>query len=635
MDRDMAENWDDTDDPEERRRRQPLSNGQVMGFIAAYWTRLPLQFAAIIGLMFLATLADLTIPTAAGRLVDVVSRPARAPSQAWAAWASLSALYVVFSLVRTVAFRTSNSFYARNMERIVRAAFARVQDYSADWHANTFAGATVRRVSRAMWGFDAVSDATLLMLGPTVMVLIGLSISIGLRWPIAGLFTGVMVAAYMGVNIWLTQKYIRPANLRSNRLDSEIGAVLADAIAGNAAVKSFGAEAREVERFGQTTTRWRQAMTATWNRFNIMGLFQNLLLISLQAGLTALMVGRWARGEASPGDVAFAVTAFMLMSGYLRNFGEIFRALQRGIDDTMDVAAYMQQPPQIQDPADPAPFAPQLGLIRFEGVSFRYQGQSAAVYDAFDLTIQPGERVALVGPTGAGKSTFVKLLQRLYDLDAGRITVDGIDIASVRQSELRRAIAVAESVAPAILWVDEIDKAFAGSQGSGQTDGGTTARVFGTFLTWLSEKTAPVFVVATANDISQLPPELLRKGRLDEIFFVDLPSLEERQEIFRIHIARHNRAVEKFDVAALGKASTDFSGAEIQEAINSALYDAFYDKGDISTESILAALAQTVPLAKTMDEQINRLRSWAEGRARNASVPREAHKASTVRRMEL
>ena len=442
MDRDMAENWDDTDDPEERRRRQPLSNGQVMGFIAAYWTRLPLQFAAIIGLMFLATLADLTIPTAAGRLVDVVSRPARTPSQAWAAWASLSALYVVFSLVRTVAFRTSNSFYARNMERIVRSAFARVQDYSADWHANTFAGATVRRVSRAMWGFDAVSDATLLMLGPTVMVLIGLSISIGLRWPLAGLFTGVMVAAYMGVNIWMTQKYIRPANLRSNRLDSEIGAVLADAIAGNAAVKSFGAEAREVERFGQTTTRWRQAMTATWNRFNIMGLFQNLLLISLQAGLTALMVSRWARGEASPGDVAFAVTAFMLMSGNLRNFGEIVRALQRGIDDTMDVAAYMQQPPQIQDPADPAPFAPQLGLIRFEGVSFRYQGQSAAVYDAFDLTIQPGERVALVGPTGAGKSTFVKLLQRLYDLDAGRITVDGIDIASVRQSELRRAIAV-------------------------------------------------------------------------------------------------------------------------------------------------------------------------------------------------
>jgi len=442
----MSENWDETDDPEERRRRQPLQNLEVLRFIAGFWTSLPLRFGAILLLMFVATIADVSIPTAAGRLVDAVSHPVtdhvRDPSEAWAAWAGLSVLYVLFLLLRTMAFRTSNGFYARNMEKIVRAAFARVQDYSADWHANTFAGATVRRVSRAMWGFDAVSDATLLMLGPTVLVLIGLAVSIGLRWPLAGLFTGVIVAAYMVVNIWMTQKYIRPANLRSNRLDSEIGAVLADAIAGNAAVKSFGAEARELERFGLTTTRWREAMTATWNRFNIMGLAQNLLLIALQAGLTALMVGRWAQGLASPGDVAFAVTAFMLMSGYLRNFGEIFRAMQRGLDDTMDVAAYMRQPPQILDPANPAPFAPQLGLIRFEGVAFRYAGQSAAVYEDFDLDIRPGERVALVGPTGAGKSTFVKLLQRLYDLDAGRITIDGIDIAGVRQAELRRAIAL-------------------------------------------------------------------------------------------------------------------------------------------------------------------------------------------------
>src|SRR5207248_899914 len=174
------------------------------------------------------------------------------------------------------------------------------------------------------------------------------------------------------------------------------------------------------------------------------------------------------------------------------------------------------------------------------------------------------------------------------------------------EENVRRAIAVAESVAPAILWVDEIDKAFAGSQGSGATDGGTTARVFGTFLTWLSEKTAPVFVVATANDISQLPPELLRKGRLDEIFFVDLPAREERAEIFRIHLARRGRDPMVFDVPALADASTDFSGAEVEEAINSALYDAFYGKEEITTDHVLRALGETVPLAKTMDEQINR-----------------------------
>ena len=178
------------------------------------------------------------------------------------------------------------------------------------------------------------------------------------------------------------------------------------------------------------------------------------------------------------------------------------------------------------------------------------------------------------------------------------------------------------SVAPAILWVDEIDKAFAGSQGSGVTDGGTTARVFGTFLTWLSEKAAPVFVVATANDISQLPPELLRKGRLDEIFFVDLPSPEERAEILHIHLIKRGRDATKFDLPALVVASSNFSGAEIEEAINSALYDAFYAHTEVTTEHILTSLAETVPLARTMDEQIGNLRNWAEGRARNASTAR-------------
>jgi hypothetical protein len=257
--------------------------------------------------------------------------------------------------------------------------------------------------------------------------------------------------------------------------------------------------------------------------------------------------------------------------------------------------------------------------------------------EAREFGLPAPKGILMLGVQGCGKSLCAKAVSNQWQLPLLRFDMGRMFGSLVGSSEenVRRAIAVAESVAPAILWVDEIDKAFAGSQGSGATDGGTTARVFGTFLTWLSEKTAPVFVVATANDISQLPPELLRKGRLDEIFFVDLPSLEERQEIFRIHIARHRRPVEKFDVLALAEASKDFSGAEIQEAINSALYDAFYDKGDITTASILAALAQTVPLAKTMDEQINRLRSWAEGRARNASVPREAHKTSTVRRMEL
>lgn len=238
---------------------------------------------------------------------------------------------------------------------------------------------------------------------------------------------------------------------------------------------------------------------------------------------------------------------------------------------------------------------------------------------AFGLPAPRG--VLLLGVQGCGKSLCAKAVASVWQMPLLRFDMGRMFGSYVGSSEenVRRAISVAESVAPAILWVDEIDKAFAGSQGSGTSDGGTTARVFGTFLTWLSEKTAPVFVVATANDISHLPAELLRKGRLDEIFFVDLPGPNERAEIFGIHLARRGRDVANFDLAALAEASGEFSGAEIEEAINSALYDAFYAGTDLEMSHLLAAIGETVPLARTMDEPIARLRAWADGRARNAS----------------
>jgi len=254
---------------------------------------------------------------------------------------------------------------------------------------------------------------------------------------------------------------------------------------------------------------------------------------------------------------------------------------------------------------------------------------------AFGLPSPKG--ILMLGVQGCGKSLCAKAVSSLWQLPLLRFDMGRMFGSLVGSSEenVRRAIAVAESVAPAILWVDEIDKAFAGSQGSGATDGGTTARVFGTFLTWLSEKIAPVFVVATANDISQLPPELMRKGRLDEIFFVDLPSEGERKEIFRIHLARRGRDPQLFDIETLAACGENFSGAEIEQAVISALYDAFYAKVELDTQHILEALRQTVPLAKTMDEQINRLRNWAEGRARNASTTRVPGAENQVRRMEF
>ena len=229
--------------------------------------------------------------------------------------------------------------------------------------------------------------------------------------------------------------------------------------------------------------------------------------------------------------------------------------------------------------------------------------------------------VLLIGVQGCGKSLCAKAVASLWEVPLLRFDIGRMFGSFVGSSEdnIRRAIQVAESVSPAILWVDEIDKAFAGSSNQAG-DSGTSARVLGTFLTWLNEKTAPVFVVATANDISSLPPELLRKGRLDEIFFVDLPGLTERQAIFSIHLRRRGREAEVFPLEELAAASEGFSGAEIEEAINSALYEAFYEQLPLSEGHLFAALRQSVPLSRTMEEQLSTLRGWAKGRARPAAT---------------
>jgi ATP-dependent 26S proteasome regulatory subunit len=239
---------------------------------------------------------------------------------------------------------------------------------------------------------------------------------------------------------------------------------------------------------------------------------------------------------------------------------------------------------------------------------------------AFGLPSPRG--VLMLGVQGCGKSLCAKAVSALWRLPLLRLDVGRIFNSLVGSSEenMRRAIHTAESVAPCILWVDEIDKAFGGLSGS-STDSGTSQRVLGTFLTWLAEKTSAVFVAATANNVSILPPELLRKGRFDEIFFVDLPNRAERERIFTIHLRRRGRDPARFDVPALTRAAEGFSGAEMEQAVVSGMFDAFYDGGrDVTSEDLLRALAETVPLSRTMEEDIERLRNWCLYRARPATL---------------
>ncbi|MCE5313732.1 MAG: AAA family ATPase [Armatimonadota bacterium] len=240
---------------------------------------------------------------------------------------------------------------------------------------------------------------------------------------------------------------------------------------------------------------------------------------------------------------------------------------------------------------------------------------------ARDYGLPEPKGILLLGVQGCGKSLSAKAVGSLWNLPILRLDVGKIFSGIVGSSEqnVRRAIQVAESVAPVVLWMDEMEKGFAGVQSSPLSDAGTTSRVFGTFITWLQEKTAPVFVVATANDISQLPPELLRKGRFDEIFFVDLPSEAERGDIFRIHLAKRKRDPNAYDIDSLAAESAGFSGAEIEQAVVSALFDAFPDSREVSNDDILNAVRSAVPISVTMAEQIAYIRDWAQKRARAAS----------------
>jgi SpoVK/Ycf46/Vps4 family AAA+-type ATPase len=244
---------------------------------------------------------------------------------------------------------------------------------------------------------------------------------------------------------------------------------------------------------------------------------------------------------------------------------------------------------------------------------------------ARDFGLLPPRGVLLVGVQGCGKSLAAKAIANELGFPLLRMDIGRLFSKMVGETELnvRRALATAETVAPVVLWIDEIEKGLSGVKSSSASDAGTTSRLFGTIITWLQEKQAPVFVVATANEIEELPPEILRKGRFDEIFFVDLPSEAERREIFRIHLRKRGRDPERFDLAYLAQLSEGYSGAEIEQAIMEALYQVYGLKEDIETADIVLALKQQVPLSRTMREAIQNRRLWAATRTVNASAERQ------------
>ena len=258
-----------------------------------------------------------------------------------------------------------------------------------------------------------------------------------------------------------------------------------------------------------------------------------------------------------------------------------------------------------------------LGLLK-EWLE-RRSGAFSASASVYGLPAPKG--LLIVGIPGTGKSLTAKATAGAFGLPLLRLDMGCVFGGIVGQSEanLRSVIQTAEAIAPCVLWIDEIEKGFSGSKSSGSTDGGTSSRVFGSFLSWMQEKTAPVFVVATANDVSKLPPEFLRKGRFDEMFFVDLPDTLERTQIWDIVIKRHGRRPEDYDTVVLSRACGQFTGAEIEAVFIDALHEAYADGREPKAKDIVEAMTRCVPLAQLMDGEIAALRHWAKGRAREAA----------------
>ena len=248
--------------------------------------------------------------------------------------------------------------------------------------------------------------------------------------------------------------------------------------------------------------------------------------------------------------------------------------------------------------------------------------ERAFTQEARDYGLPAPKGIALIGIPGTGKSLTAKMIAGLWRLPLLRLDVGSLYGSLMGESEerARRALQLAETVSPAVVWIDEVEKALS----HGDLDSGTSTRVFGTILTWMQEKTAPCFVVATANNISSLPPELLRKGRFDEVFFLDLPTLEERRAIFAVHLAKRNRLPQDYDIDRLAHASEGYVGAEIEQAVIDAMYVGFNAGREFTTDDIAGALKRQVPLSISQRETIEDLRLWLnEGRAQSASL-REA-----------
>src|SRR5450631_1842641 len=428
-------------------KARPTAIRVVLPFVFRHWLNQPLRAGVVAGGLLGATVADLFMPLFSGRLVDALTHGATDPaarSAAISAFGAIVALGLASVTLRQTGLQAIVPFTLKIMSDVSRDAFMRVQRFSTDWHANSFAGSTVREITCGMWALDLLNDTILMALLPSFSVLLGSMILLGLHWTSLGLVIALGALIYVSMTVLFSTRFIAPAARVSNAWDTRVGGTLADALTCNAVVKSFGAEAREDARLARVIDRWRNRVRRTWLRYNYTSTAQLAVLLCLRGSVIGGALLLWIAGRASPGDVTYVLTSYYIIHAYLRDVGMHINNLQRSVNDMEELVAIHDEAIGIADAPGALPISLHGGRIVFEDVIFHYGGHRTPLYDGLSVDIRAGERVGLVGRSGSGKTTFVKLVQRLYDVTGGRILIDGQDIADATQHSLRSQIAIVQ-----------------------------------------------------------------------------------------------------------------------------------------------------------------------------------------------
>lgn len=430
--------------------QMPIIKGrEVVNFAIHYWSEKKLAGALAVVFMGVSVGVDVFYPVLSGRLVDKLTQldPQQegSLSSVFMAFAALVGIQFIHSWFWTAALWYWTKFAAHNMHRILTDAVYKVQRFSTDWHVNAFAGATVRKITRGMWAFDAFEDNIFLGFYPSAIIAVGMTIMLIIQVPVAGWFALPMVVLFIAASIFLAVKVNMPRFKKGAEADTKVGATIADIMTAIPTVKSFAGERREDAYFAAVSEEWKRLSLRAWLMGTLVDFMRTHIRIVLMIGMISLTIMMWYRGEATPGDVTLAITSFFIIGGYLRDIGRQTTDLLRSISEMEDAIGFWLREDDIQDAKDARALEikhARGATITFDNVGFVYKEGDRKIYDGLSVDIQAGEKVALVGASGSGKSTFVKLVQRLYDIQSGEIRIDGQSIAQVTQESLRRNIAL-------------------------------------------------------------------------------------------------------------------------------------------------------------------------------------------------